>query len=239
LSNPNSYSPNPGQDPTAFGPQQEDIDGYKELLNASPDDLGFNPRVNAELTSGRIDIGSLGTFTNPDVGTAGLDQYSSLRLAQQRYIAAALGLRVGDTVVSANSHTASAAVGLPEASNLPPRPARLADGSFVAADARPVSVVEADAIYAGHFIAANRQHFSQPTAFEDLFRRVVEQAEDGKLEVKDRVGDTRGACSMVRQVARILGYEVGDFNKTADGGYVMPVSGIRPGFDSKFSHFKK
>ncbi len=101
----------------------------------------------------------------------------------------------------------NATVSLPDARTLPPRPQqRLADGTFVAADGRRMSQIEVDAIYAGHFIADNRQHFSKPGAFEELFRRVVDRAEDGQLEVKDRAGDSKGAQSMVRQVARVLGY---------------------------------
>lgn len=209
------------------------------IIDTDPTSLGFRPRTLAELTSTQIDRGFLGTFTNRDVGTVGLDLQPKLRLAQQRYIAGALGLQVGATEIQASSHTANAAVSLPDLGNLPPLPTRRANGRFISAEGPPLPNVQVDAIYAGRFIAARTSFFSQAGIFEKLFGDVVEQAERGNIETKNSA-DPAGSGAMLRQVARVLGYEigVGNFHKTTAGTYAMPVHGIKPGFDNKNTHFK-
>jgi hypothetical protein len=100
--------------------------------------------------------------------------------------------------------------------------------------------IRGDAIYAAHFIANNSAHFSRPGAFEELFARVVQQAETGSLEVMDRVGDVKGAMSLVRQVATVLGYKVKQFNQVPGekDKFAAPVEGIRSGYDTAYTHFK-
>lgn len=202
-------------------------------------DFGFNPRVNAELTSTQIDRNRLGIFTNPDVEINGLDDQARLKLGQQRYIAAVLGLMVGPTEINPGSYTAGAEVTLPTPDLLPNLPERTPAGKFVRVDGAEISQIQADAIYAAHFIANNSQVFSEPDIFEDLFGKVVEQAEEGNLTVEDKVGDPKGAMSLVRQVATVMGYQVQPFARTAQGTFTAQVEGIRTGFDSRFTHFKR
>ena len=167
-----------------------------------------------------------------------MDLCTRLRLAQQRYIAGVLGLQVGATEIQVSSHMATAAVSLPDLGNLPPLPARRPNGGFISAGP-PLSNVQVDAIYTGRFIAAHTPFFSQDGIFEKLFGDVVEQVEGGNIETKNSV-DPAGSGAMLRQVARVLGYEIGagNFHKTTAGTYAMPVHGIKPGFDNKHTHFK-
>lgn len=229
------------QGTSEFGPTPGDIADYSELLSRldAGEEFRFNPRVNAELTSTLIDRVSLGCFINGDVGENGLDTDSRLKVSQQRYIAGVLGLNVGTTEINASSHTATTEVALPELDSLPDLPARTSYGKSINADGAEISQVQSDAIYAAHFIANNSSHFRKPGAFEELFGRVVQQAEGGTLEVGDKAGDPRGAMSLVRQVANVMGYKVQKFSKGSDGKFTAQVDGIRAGFDSQHTHFKR
>lgn len=68
---------------------------------------------------------------------------------------------------------------------------------------------------------------------------MVQQAEGGTLEVGDKAGDPRGAMSLVRQAATVMGYKVKEFSKGSDGKFTAQVDGIRAGFDSRHTHFKR
>lgn len=224
-----------------FGPTPADVADYSELLSRldAGEEFRFNPRVNAELTSEHIDNNFLESFINDDVGENGLDTDSRLKLSQQRYIAGVLGLNVGTTEINPSFHTARIEVALPESGSLPDLPQRTPVGKFINAVGAEISQVQSDAIYAAHFIANNSGHFSKPGAFEELFGRVVQQAEGGTLEVGDKAGDPRGAMSLVRQAATVMGYKVQKFAKGSDGKFTAQVDGIRAGFDSRHTHFKR
>ncbi len=225
-----------------FGPTQEDTANYIEILekikSGELPKLNFSPRVNAELASTQIDRGSLGIFVNSDVGENGLDDQSRLKFGQQRYIAGVLGLRIGENKINPNAHIASAEVTLPLVDRLPELPERTPKGKFVRNDGTEISQIQADAIYAAHFIANNREYFNFAGAFEGHFRRVVEQAEAGSLEVEDKLGDPKGAMSFVRQTAHVLGYKVKPFIRNTEGKYVAQVDGIEQGFEAEHTHFK-
>ncbi len=224
-----------------FGPGQAEVEIYKHLLDSLDQDepLRFNPRVNAELTSDLIDRKRGGIFTNYDVATAGLDSRAAMKLAQQRYICGVLGLTVGPLEIEPRYHTAGFSIDLPNEASLPPKPERSTEGGFKDSEGHRISDIQGDAIYAGYFIAHNKDHFDKPSAFEDMFRRIVEQAEHGRIEVADLAGDIKGVVSTVRQIARILGYQVGDFVKDqATGKFFCAVSSTRKGFDSPNTRFK-
>jgi hypothetical protein len=238
-----------------FGPTQEDINLYATMLDrieagdesftGKPGNF-FNPRVNAELTFSRIDAGlgnntggGIGVIVNSDVMENGLDERSRYKLAQQRFIAGALGLKVGETRLTQDL-IASVDVSLPDKDSLPTLPSRSDDGKFYDEEGTEISTTKADAIYAAYFLVANKETFSQPNAFEDFCRKVVEQAEAGRIEVRDKVDDPKGAMALVRQTARVLGYEVGQYQQGDEAGtFVMTVPDIRKGFDGKNTHFKR
>lgn len=226
-----------------FGPADEDVVAYKSLLQElrAGNSIEFNPRTNAELTSLRIDRRNdeelpLGTFTNSDVDTVGLDKDTQYKIAQQRYIAGILGLKVGPLDLRTSSHTVGSGVDIPDTTDIPTI-TKDAAGAFVDEKGEVMSQVRVDAIYSAHFIITNRDRFEQPKAFEELFRRVSDQAASGKIEVKDKVGDVKGAMSLVRQTARALGYEVGDFHRTSSDTFEMDTKGRISGFDT-ISYFK-
>jgi hypothetical protein len=233
--------------PETFGPTPDDIARYSELLAKldSGEKLGFNPRFNAEAVSKRLDdavqgeAGTLGLFTTSEEGQKKvLDEESALKLAQQRYIAGALGFKVGPNRFG--NGTVGADVEYPDASLLPDRPQRGDDGTFRQADGTPVSQVQADAIYAGHFLAAHPETFKRPAAFRKVFERIREGALSGSVQInlETFADDKRGARSFIRQAARLMGYEVGEFIKDDDSSTArMAVTGTRKGFESQKSSF--
>ena len=233
-----------------FGPHPEDAQSYAELLDvivafdeSLPEwikseekdilsiegiqkPIGFNPRTNAELTSEMLDKKKdLGSFISRD----GLNQSDIFKLAQQRYIAGVFGFKVGPLTVNYDFGTANSEIERPRTPNLPQKPKRTTDG-FVDTDGKAISTVRADAIYSSHFIANNPDIFDEPKAFEGMFKRVIEEAEGGEIEVKDIAGDLEGVLSTVRQIARVLGYKVGDYQKNDEGNFSLPIDGTRAGF---------
>ena len=146
--------------PEGFGPTSEDITLYRELLAKldNGEGLGFNPRFNAESVSKRIDdaiageTGTLGLFTDSEEEqTETLGEVSALKLAQQRYVAGALGFRVGPTYF--RKGIVGASIEYPDTSKLPERPRKGVDDVFRQPDGKPMSQVRVDAIYSAHFIA--------------------------------------------------------------------------------------
>lgn len=233
--------------PESFGPTSEDLARYKELLAKldNGEELGFNPRFNAESVSKRLDdaikgeANPLGLFTDPEEDrTQILTEESALKIAQQRYIAGVLGFKVGPTRIG--NGTAGASVEYPDAATLPERPSKGADDVFRRADGTPMSEVQGDAIYSAYFLAEHPAHFKQPDAFRKIFERVREGAVAGSVSINldTFADDTRGARSFIRQVARVMGYEVGGF-VTDDGSSRarMVVTGTRKGFDGRRSSF--
>lgn len=240
-----------------FGPTPEDIQGYQSLLGILDDPanagrtgkevVGFSPRINAETTSDLIDRNRLGSFINQDFDQNGLDASTHMRLSQQRFIAGALGLRVGEQKINSRYKTAGSDVLLPRAVDLPPLPTQKNRmGKYVDARGMGMSRERLDGLYAAHFIASNAGHFSKKFdpekngergAFEELFERVVEQAEAGSLEVRDKVGFVRGAASLARQAATLMGYNVGEYTANSAGVLIAPVTGVRPGFTEANAHF--
>jgi hypothetical protein len=230
-----------------FGPTSEDVTHYKDLLekldNGEP--AGFSPSFNAEGVSKRLDdaikgeSGTLGLFINSEERrTKTLDEVSILKLAQQRYIAAALGFRVDSTHF--NNGTAGADVKYPDVAFLPEPPEKGDDGVFRQPDGMPVSQVQVDAIYAAHFIAGHPETFKQPDAFRKIFERIREGALSGSVSInlETFADDKKGARSFIRQAARLMGYEVGDFIKDDDSSTArMVVNGTRRGFEGQNPSF--
>jgi hypothetical protein len=100
--------------------------------------------------------------------------------------------------------------------------------------------VQVDAIYSAHFIASHPETFKQPDAFRKIFERIREGALAGNVSINldTFADDKRGARSFIRQVARLMGYEVGDFvNDDSSNIARMAVGGARKGFDSQGSSF--
>lgn len=233
------------QYPVAFGPTPEDLDSYQTLLNRirdhGADSLVWNPRANAEQVSQRIDQRAGGVFLSECTYSSEADvpETTRLKLGQQRYVAAALGLRVGPTVFHFDSQTARFDIALPDAADIPPRPTRNATGEFLDAKGTQIGSVQVDAIHAAHWLSTHPKHFSKPGAFEELFRAVVAQAEKGEFTFQAQKGQVpKDYMSLTRQIARVLGYEVGKFSKgTQPDTFTMPIQGKQSGFDSQYTHF--
>lgn len=232
-------------DPTAFGPTPDDIQGYLELLahrEASGDqDPGFRPGTNAELTFKRIDERSLGSFISQQEAKAGALEQTRLKIAHQRYIAGALGLRVMPSQFDASSYICSAEVALPNKANLPPQPRR--DSSLDAfvdpRTGRTLSNVRADATFAAHLIANNHARFSEPHVFERLCLNTIQQAASGRLEVSvSDVNNRQGELSLVRQTARLLGYTTGQPQTGTNGTLTLPITGVDDRIYEKVSSYK-
>lgn len=223
-----------------LGPTSEDVASYADLLAAvnTGESVGYSPRTSAELTFGLIDKATLGSFINSDAETNGLDTRSARRIGQQRYIAGVLGLKVYPTVIDGHGGTASFTATIPEDYEVPPVPPQDSNKKFTGPDGQPLRPVQRDMVFSSRFLAANRAIFSQPQVFEELAYNVTQQAEGGMLTVGSHPSDPIGAMSLQRQIARVLGYEVDVYTKQANGTYTMPVSGIRKGFDDRFTHFK-
>lgn len=221
-----------------LGPTHADIAGYSELINAlqSNEPIGFSPRVIAENTFLRLDDGTCGTF----IDAAGLkeDKESARKLVQQRYIAGVLGLKVSPTRVDTHAGTAVFTTEIPELDEAPPIPAMDAKGRYLDQSGAPLRPVPRDMLFAARFLAQNRETFMKKNAFTKLAHRVVEQAESGSIIVHDKVGNPQGAMSLVRQVARVLGYQVDVFTKTDEGTFIMKVDGLQKGFESNNTVFK-
>ena len=232
------------QDPTMFGPTGDDIFTYTEMLReieANPESQDYNVRFNAECTALSIDRGQISMGVNVDVRLNGLDDKSEKKHAQQRYIAAALGLDLDSAVVEPDNWLVASNIRLPSLDNLPELPAQV-NGEFVDAEGNRLSRPKADAIFAGRFIAKYSEHFSGDQAFERTFQRVVAHCETGRIEIEKGTNteDTRGRMSLTRQIARVLGYRVGDYRLDKSlGKFVMDVDGIKPGFDPRNSYFKE
>jgi hypothetical protein len=239
--------PHPFNTPEAFGPSSEDIVLYRSLLEKldSGERFDFYPMYNAESVSKRIDdavqgeTGTIGMFTSPEEGwTQTLEEQSALKVAQQRYVASALGFTVGPNYFT--SGTVNADVEYPDATTLPDKPQRGDDGVFRKVDGTLISQVQVDAIYSGHFIAAHPETFKKSAAFRKIFERVREGALAGSvsIDLDTFADDKRGARSFIRQTARVMGYEVGDFVNDDDGSVArMTVTGTRKGFDSQKMSF--
>jgi hypothetical protein len=101
-----------------------------------------------------------------------------------------------------------------------------------------------------HDYLGNRVAESRDGAMETLFRKVVEQAESPEhvLRVTDKRSDPRrpltpeqqkGNLSLIRQAARVMGYEVGPFVPNGHGQFEMKVGRPMPGFDTKRTLFKE
>lgn len=223
-----------------LGPTQADVAGYGELLRAVQNDefIGYSPRLSAELTFMQIDSGDCGTFIDPGSTEDNLDLRSTRRLAQQRYIAGVLGLKVSPTRVDPRSYTASFDVGIPTIDEVPSVPAKDSAGRYIDESGNPLRPIQRDMIFAARFLAQNRDTFQQENAFTRLAHGVAEQAESGRVIVRDKVGDLQGAMSLVRQVARVLGHQVDVFTRTGEGEFTMKVDGIQKGFDAKNTTFK-
>ena len=256
---PQGIAINQQQGSAEFGPTAEDIAGYQMLLDEldkpenagrkSSEIVGYDVRNFAELCSDQIDRGSVGTFINRNAGEVGLDARAEMRFSQVRYIAGALGLNVGERIVHLDSYTAGSDISMPCDEDLPPLPTlKNQAGQFLDQEGKPYSKVRLDALYSAHFIVQNLDFFSQSFdatkgelgEFETMFLRVVREAEAGSLEVADKVGFQIGAASMVRQMARVMGYVVGDYAKGTDGILTAPVTGRRQGFaDYGTTHFMR
>jgi hypothetical protein len=161
--------PRPSNTPEAFGPSPEDVVLYRDLLEKldNGEKLPFSPMYNAESVSKRLDDaiqgekGTIGMFTDSEEEqTKTLGETSALKVAQQRYVAAALGFNVGPNYFT--SGTVSATIEYPHVTTLPDKPQRGDDGVFRKADGTAVSQVQVDAIYSGHFLLLTQKHLSSP-----------------------------------------------------------------------------
>lgn len=238
--------PHKQTNPEVFGPTTEDTMLYRELLAKlkNGENLGFDPMFVAEGVAKRLDDaaqGIPGTLNLPispeEAAKRSLDEEDALQLAQQRYVAAALGFKVGPNQFSDDAVKAN--VEYPNVATLPERPQRSKDGTFLRSDGTKMSQVQVDAIYAAHFVANHPEKFKQPGAFQGIFERVRKGAIKGNVTINlDTFSDDpRGAKSFIRQTARLMGYNVGEFRK-ADGGIAeMMVTGTREGFDSSKASF--
>ncbi len=232
--------------PETFGPNPEDRAVYKDLLAKLDrgEPVDFFPRFNAESVSKRIDDAlegksGLGVFTTPqERQTKKLSEQSVLKLGQQRYIAAALGFTVGPTIL--DSATATASIEYPDATKLPARPQKGIDGRFHQADGTLMSQAQVDAIYSAHFIAGHPGTFKQPDMFRKIFERIREGALSGNVSMNlDTFADDKaGARSFLRQVTRLMGYDVDYFVKDKDSSVVrMQIRGTKKGFEDANTSF--
>jgi hypothetical protein len=235
--------PRKQKDLETFGPTLEDRVNYKELLERldHEEKPGFEPMFNAESVSEGLDHGTLVLpISQGEKKGKYLKERHLLGFAQQRYVAGALGFRVGPNHFDDNN-TVSADMEYPDATTLPERPVLQKDGSFLQGDGTPLSQLRADAINAAHFIASHPAKFKQPGAFQGVFEKIRKGAISGTISINPKTfpDDPEGAQAFIRQAARLMGHNVDDFQVVDDEDVEMIVKGARKGFDStKTSFFK-
>lgn len=227
--------------PERFGPTVEDGVLYRELLAKldNNEELKFDPARNAESVAMRLDDaikgmpGRIGIFTSPEEESTGvIEESNALKLAQQRYVASVLGFTVGPNRLTKGAWAAD--VEYPDVSNLPELPRRSPDGVFRRPDGSPMPPLQVDAIFSAHFIANHPDKFKELDAFRKIFQKVREGALAGSVSIKldTFADDKRGARSFIRQAARVMGFEVGEFKTDDDGNTArMAVTGARKGFE--------
>ena len=235
-----STDPRPSKNPEAFGPKLEDIAEYKELLGELErgEKPGFEPMFNAESVSEGLDQGTLVLpVSKGEQNGKYLKERHRLGFAQQRYVAGALGFNVGPTYFG-DDGTVSAKVDYPDVAKLPERPILQADGSFLGKDGAPLSMLRADAIHTAHFIAGHPDKFREPGAFQKVFEKIRDSAVSGSVSINPKTfpDDPEGAQAFIRQSARLMGFEVGEF-QVVDDNAELTIKGTRKGFDSNKTSF--
>lgn len=222
-----------------FGPTQWDVDMYGAFLRDLREgyDPGFNPATNAQQLGARMDNRMLGCFINSDGSVDKDDEY---RIAQGRWAAGVMGMKVGETKIHSRGGTTQTPLELPDRDALPERPARKS-GEFFDAAGRRINVIQADAIGAAHYIARHRRTFMEPDAFQRRFERVEREIKaDGTVTVPaDQVGAHIGdGLSFYRQVARVLGYTPGAYIVDEEkDAFVLRVAGNADGSAVRLAGF--
>ena len=229
------------EESVVFGPTEWDIDTYSDFLRELKGgyDPGFNPAVTAQLIGARIDTGDVGCFIDPDNPTS---KDTTYRIAQGRWVASVLGLRVTETEMHLQSGTAVTRLEMPSLDTLPERPTRN-NGVFFDSAGRQISAIQADAIGAAHYIASHLNSFTQPKAFEKRFERVEREVkEDGVITVPaEQIGKHLGdGLSFYRQITRVLGYKPGSYVVDEDrNAFVLKVAVEADGTPQRLPGFGK
>ena len=238
-----------------LGPSPSVLEGYRELTGALEQGTnpGFSPRVIAEQIGGRIDEGALRTYYDPTKTGPAMEYGAHWKMAQQAFVASALGLRVGALEINPNSWITEAKRGLgltvPPVDSLPV----LRGGVLLdPVTGKQVTQGQADTAWSQYFFAKNRAEFTEPIQqqtsgrwenvvkptgpFERLFVRIIHQIETrGQLAVAERPNiDRRGPISAMRTIARSVGYtSIGPFTQDNKGIWRANVdpTARRAGFD--------